>query len=72
MYTEDKHERVNTQETKRLQLKWWTCNTITTTKTTQGTADGDKNVVARILAWLYAEDMDKLARTQDTYSFWLL
>ena len=26
MYTEDKHERVNTQETKRLQFKWWTYN----------------------------------------------
>ena len=51
MYTEDKHKRVNTQEPKRLQLKWWTYNTITTTKKiTQGTADGDKNVVARILA----------------------
>ena len=60
MYTEDKLERVNTQETKRLQFKWWTYNTITTTNTTQGTADGDKNVVARILAWQYAEDIDKL------------
>ena len=50
MYTEDKLERVNTQETKRLQLKWWTYNTITMTITTQGTADGDTNVVARILA----------------------
>ena len=50
MYTEDKHERVNTQETKRLQFKWWTYNTITTTKITQGTADGDKNVVVGILA----------------------
>ena len=50
--------------------KWWTYNTITTTKITQGTAEGDKNVVARILAWQYAEDIDKLARTQDTYSFW--
>ena len=56
---------------KRLQLKWWTYNTITTTKTTQGTADGDKNVVARILAWQYAEDIDKLARTQDTYVSYL-
>ena len=50
MYTEDKLERVNTQETRRLHFKWWTYNTITTTKTTQGTADGDKNVVAWILA----------------------
>ena len=41
-------------------------------KITQGTANGDNNVVARILAWPYAEDRDKLARTQDTYSFWLL
>ena len=68
-YTEDKLERVNTQDNKRLQFKWWTWNTITTTKITQGTADGHKNVVARILAWQYAEDIDKLARTQDTYSF---
>ena len=72
MYTEDKLERVNTQETKRLQLKWWTCNTITTTKTTQGTADGDKNVVARKLAWQYAEDIEMLARTQDAYSVVLI
>ena len=50
MYTEDKLERVNTQETKRLQFKWWIYNTITTTKITQGTLDGDRNVVARILA----------------------
>ena len=69
MYTDDKIERMNTQETKILQLKWWTYNTITTTKITQGTADGDENVVARILAWQYDEDIDKLARTQDTYSF---
>ena len=72
MYTEDKLERVNTQETKRLQLKWWTYNTITMTKTTQGTADGDTNVVARILAWQYAEDIEKLARTQDAYSVVLI
>ena len=53
--------------------KWWTYNTVTyDKKITQGTANGDNNVVARILAWLYAEDVDKLARTQDTYSFWLL
>ena len=36
---------------------------------TQGTADGDKNVVARILEWKYAEDIHKLARTHDTYFF---
>ena len=50
MYTVDKLERVNTQETKRLQFKWWIYNTITKTKITEGTADGDKNAVARILA----------------------
>ena len=49
MYTEDKLERVNTQETKTA-IQMVTSNTITTTKITQGTADGDKNVVARILA----------------------
>ena len=49
MYTEDKLERVNAQETKRLQIKWGIYITITTKKKTQGTADGDKNVVARIL-----------------------
>ena len=42
------------------------------TKTTQGTADGDTNVVARILAWQYAEDIEKLARTQDAYSVVLI
>ena len=70
MYTEDKLERVNTQETKTA-IQMVTYNTITTTKITQGVADGDKNVVARILAWQYAEDIDNLARTHDTYSFWL-
>ena len=50
-YTEKKLKRVHTQDTKRLQFKWWAYNTITTTKKTkQGTADGDKNVVASILA----------------------
>ena len=49
MYTEDKLERVNTQETKTA-IQMVTYNTITTTKITQGVADGDKNVVARILA----------------------
>ena len=49
MYTEDKLERVNTQETKTA-IQMVTSNTITATKITQGTADGDKNVVARILA----------------------
>ena len=58
-----------TEGTERLQLKWWTYNPITTTKTTQGTADGDNNVVARILAWQYAEGIDKLARKQDTHLF---
>ena len=74
MYTEDKHERVNTQETKRLQFKMVDIqhSNYDKKKLTQGTANGDNNVVARILAWLYAEGMDKLARTQDTYSFWLL
>ena len=68
MWTEDKLERVNTQKNKMLQFKWWIYNTITTTKITQGTADGDKNVVASLLAWQYAEDIDKLARTQDIHS----
>ena len=73
MYIEDKHERVNTQETKRLQFKMVDIqHSNYDKKITQGTANGDNNVVARILAWLYAKDMDKLARTQDTYSFWLL
>ena len=76
MYTEDKHERVNTQETKRLQFKMVDIHHSNLRqkkkKITQGTANGDNNVVARILAWVYAEDMDKLARAQDTYSFWLL
>ena len=76
MYTEDKHERVNTQETKRLQFKMVDIqqqyDEKKKKKITQGTANGDNNVVARILAWPYAEDRDKLARTQDTYSFWLL
>ena len=58
-----------TEGTERLQLKWWTYNPITMTKTTQGTADGDNNVVARILAWQYAEGIDKLARKQDTHLF---
>ena len=62
---------MNTQETKRLHFKWWIYYTTTTTKIKQGTADGDKTVVARILACQYAEDIDKLARTQDIYSFWL-
>ena len=42
MYTEDKLERVNAQEIKRLQLKWWIYNTITTKNFTQGTADGNE------------------------------
>ena len=71
IHTEDKNERVNTQEPKRLQFEWWIYDTMTTTKITQGTADGDQNVVARILAWQYAEDIDRLARTQDMHSFWL-
>ena len=71
MYTEDQLARVNTQETNRLQFKWWIYNTIPTTKRTQGTADNDPNVVACTLAQQYAEDIDKLARTQDIYSFWL-
>ena len=58
-----------TEGTERLQSKWWTYNPITMTKTTQGTADGDNNVVARILAWQYAEGIDKLARKQDTHLF---
>ena len=50
IYTEDKLERVNTQETRRLPFKWLTYNMITTTKNYAGTADGDKSVVARILS----------------------
>ena len=75
MYTEDKHERVNTQETKRLLFKMVDIQHSSNNdkkKITQGTANGGNNIVARILAWLYAGDVDKLARTQDTYSFWLL
>ena len=51
MYTEDKHERVNTQETKRLQFKMVDIQHGNyEKKNTQGTANGDNNVVARILA----------------------
>ena len=50
-YTEDKHERVNTQETKRLQFKMVDIqHSNYDKKITQGTANGDNNVVARILA----------------------
>ena len=52
MYTEDKLERVNTQETKRLQFKMVDIqhSNYDKKKLTQGTANGDNNVVARILA----------------------
>ena len=51
MYTEDKHERVNTQETKRLLFKMVDIqHSNYDKKITQGTANGDNNVVARILA----------------------
>ena len=50
-YTEDKHERVNTQETKRLQFKMVDIqHSNYDKKITQGTANGGNNIVARILA----------------------
>ena len=64
MYTEDKHERVNTQETKRLLFKMVDIQ--------HSNYDENSRRALRTAITTYAEDMDKLARTQDIYSFWLL